>query len=118
MRFEPVAGWGALPEGWRYVEAAGVAVDVGELGSGNPVTAQTPNIGPRVTVLDSRGQRIGRFGGLFAGEEPGAFVAPHGLVTDSHGDCDVAEVSWTQRGKLETPPREVRCLQKFRRIER
>ncbi len=26
MRFEPVAGWGALPEGWRYVEAAGVAV--------------------------------------------------------------------------------------------
>ena len=27
MRFEPVVGWGALPEGWRYVEAAGVAVD-------------------------------------------------------------------------------------------
>ena len=39
MRFEPVAGWGALPEGWRYA------------------------------------------------------------------------------GKLQTPPREVRCLQKFRRVE-
>ena len=27
MRFEPVVGWGALPDGWRYVEVAGVAVD-------------------------------------------------------------------------------------------
>lgn len=25
--FRPVEGWGQLPEGWRYVEAAGVAVD-------------------------------------------------------------------------------------------
>ena len=91
-------------------------VYVGELGSGNPVTAQTPNIGPRVTVLDSKGQRVCRFGGQRAGEAPGEFVAPHGLVTDSRGDCYVAEVSWTQRGKLETPPREVRCLQKFRRL--
>ena len=27
MRFEPVVGWGQLPEGWHYVEVAGVAVD-------------------------------------------------------------------------------------------
>ena len=27
MRFEPVESWGQLPEGWRYVECAGVAVD-------------------------------------------------------------------------------------------
>ena len=27
MKFEPVVGWGALPDGWRYVEVAGVAVD-------------------------------------------------------------------------------------------
>ena len=29
MRFEPVEGWGRLPEGWRYVECAGVAVGSG-----------------------------------------------------------------------------------------
>ncbi len=27
MNFEPIEGWGKLPEGWRYVESAGVAVD-------------------------------------------------------------------------------------------
>ena len=27
MRFAPVEGWGTLPDGWRYVEVAGVAVD-------------------------------------------------------------------------------------------
>ncbi len=95
----------------------GDRVYVGELGSGNPVTAETPNIGPRVTVLDAKGRRICRFGGRFAGEAPGEFVAPHGLVADSRGDVYVAEVSWTQRGRHEQPPREVRCLQKFSRVE-
>jgi hypothetical protein len=46
MRFEPVVGWGQLPEGWRYVE-----------------------------------------------------------------------VAYTSRGQHETPPREIRSFQKFRRIE-
>ena len=27
MNFEPIDGWGQLPDGWRYVECAGVAVD-------------------------------------------------------------------------------------------
>lgn len=27
MNFEPIERWGTLPEGWRYVECAGVAVD-------------------------------------------------------------------------------------------
>ena len=27
MRFEPIPGWGTLPDGWRFVEVAGVAVD-------------------------------------------------------------------------------------------
>jgi DNA-binding beta-propeller fold protein YncE len=90
---------------------------VGELGSSNPVTAHTPNIGPRVSVLNSKGERVCRFGGRFAGEKPGEFIAPHGLVVDSRGDCYVAEVSWTQQGRHETPPREIRSLQKFRRVE-
>jgi DNA-binding beta-propeller fold protein YncE len=93
------------------------ALYVGELGSSNPVTAHTPNIGPRVSVLNGKGERVCRFGGRFAGENPGEFIAPHGLVVDSRGDCYVAEVAWTQQGQHEKPPREIRSLQKFRRVE-
>ncbi len=88
---------------------------VGELGHALPVSASVANLGPRVTVLDAKGQKIARFGGQFAGEKPGEFVAPHGVVTDSRGDVYVSEVSWTNTGQHETPPREIRSLQKFAR---
>ena len=68
---------------------------IGELGSGMPVTDNTPNIGPRVTVVTRKGERVCRFGAL--GEKPGEFTAPHTVVTDSRGDCYVGEVSWTAR---------------------
>jgi DNA-binding beta-propeller fold protein YncE len=88
---------------------------IGELGPDLPVNLSTPNLGPRVTVLDSKGERVCRFGRR--GEDPGAFIAPHCLVTDSRGDLYVGEVSYTSRGQHETPPREIRSLQKFRRTE-
>ena len=90
---------------------------IGELGAGMAVNEQTPNLGPRVTVLTLKGERVCRFGGRFAGEKPGEFVAPHSVVTDSRGDLYVAEVSYTARGQHESPPREIRSLQKFRRTE-
>lgn len=90
---------------------------IGELGAGMAVNVETPNLGPRVTVLTQKGERVCRFGGRFAGEKPGEFVAPHSVVTDSRGDLYVAEVSYTSRGRHETPPREIRSLQKFRRTE-
>jgi hypothetical protein len=37
------------------------------------------------------------------------------VAVDSHGDFYVAEVSFTAVGQLETPPRELRSLQKFAR---
>ncbi len=88
---------------------------VGELGSGMPVNAKTPNLGPRVSVLDGKGQRVARFGGQFPSEKPGEFIAPHGLVVDSRGDVYVGEVSWTGYGQFLTPPRVMRSFQKFRR---
>jgi hypothetical protein len=88
---------------------------VGELGPDLAVSLHTPNLGPRVTVLSAKGERVCRFGGLFRGEKPGEFTAPHTVVADSHGDVYVGEVSYTSRGSLETPPREIRSLQKFRR---
>jgi DNA-binding beta-propeller fold protein YncE len=89
---------------------------VGELGHALPVNEAVANLGPRVTVLDAKGEKVARFGGQFAGEKPGEFIAPHSVVTDSRGDVYVSEVSWTQRGQHEKPPREVRSLQKFARV--
>jgi DNA-binding beta-propeller fold protein YncE len=90
---------------------------VGELGSGMPVTEKTPNLGPRVTVLDGKGQRVARFGGQFVSEKPGEFIAPHGLVVDSRGDVYVGEVAYTAHGQHLTPPRELRSFQKFKRLD-
>ena len=86
---------------------------VGELGTGLAVNRAVANIGNRVSILTLKGDVLGRVGDRFAGEKPGQFVAPHGVVLDSRGDLYVAEVSYTIKGSLENPPREIRCLQKF-----
>ncbi|HEV8676130.1 MAG TPA: peptidyl-alpha-hydroxyglycine alpha-amidating lyase family protein [Methylomirabilota bacterium] len=86
---------------------------VGELPSHLAVNAAVPNLGARVSVVTLKGDLVARFGGRFAGEAPGEFVAPHGLAVDSRGDVYVAEVSYTAKGRHETPPREIRSLQKF-----
>jgi hypothetical protein len=89
---------------------------VGELGSDLAVNATVPNIGQRVSVLSMKGDLVGRIGGRFPGEAPGEFIAPHGCAVDSRGDLYVAEVSWTARGSKESPPREIRSLQKLERV--
>ncbi len=88
---------------------------VGELGTDLAVNATVPNIGQRVSILSMKGDLVGRIGGPFPGEAPGEFIAPHGCAVDSRGDLYVAEVAWTARGSKETPPREIRSLQKFER---
>jgi DNA-binding beta-propeller fold protein YncE len=93
--------------------ANGGRIFVGELPSHLPVNAAVPNIGARVSVLTLKGDLLARVGGRFWGEGPGEFVAPHGVVMDSHGDFYVAEVSFTAKGRHESPPREIRSLQKF-----
>jgi sugar lactone lactonase YvrE len=92
----------------------GGRVYVGELPSHLPVNKDVPHIGARVSILSLKGELLGRTGGRFAGEKPGEFVAPHGVAIDSRGDLYVAEVSYTAKGRHETPPREVRSLQKLR----
>jgi len=89
---------------------------VGELPTHLAVNAQVPNLGSRVSVLTLKGDLAARIGGPFAGEKPGEFVAPHGCAVDSRGALYVAEVSWTAQGSKETPPREIRSLQKFARV--
>lgn len=87
---------------------------VGELPTHLAVNAAVPNLGARVSIVTLKGDLLARVGGRFAGEAPGEFVAPHGVVVDSRGDFYVAEVSYTAKGRHESPPREIRSLQKFR----
>ena len=69
---------------------------IGELGPGMPVNRKMPNLGPRLTIVDNKGNRQARLGG----EEglvnaPEKFMAPHGLAVDSQDNIYVGEVSYT-----------------------
>jgi DNA-binding beta-propeller fold protein YncE len=89
---------------------------VGELGPGLGVNKDAPNLGNRVDVYDKRGKRLARLGDIHPGEKSGQFIAPHGLAIDSHGDIYVGEVSWTIMGQHLKPPRELRSLQKLKKL--
>src|SRR5499425_482628 len=89
---------------------------VGELGPGMSVNKESPNLGNRVDIYDKKGKRLARLGDIFAGEKPGQFIAPHGLALDSRGDIYVGEVSWTIMGQRLQPQRELRSLQKLRKL--
>jgi DNA-binding beta-propeller fold protein YncE len=97
---------------------------IGELGPGMAVNLAVPNLGPRLTVVDSAGKRIARLGGENGpGLETGKFLAPHGLALDSKGDIYVGEVgvtNWKTSFPNTPMPAEVgaaRCLQKLERIQ-
>jgi hypothetical protein len=93
---------------------------IGELGPGMPVNLHSPNLGPRLTIVDAQGKRVARLGGENgAGLETGKFLAPHGLALDSKGDIYLGEVGVTnwKTAFPDTPmPKVVRCLQKLERV--
>jgi len=89
---------------------------VGELGPGLGVNKDAPNLGNRVDIYDKTGKRLARLGDIWPGEKPGQFIAPHGLAIDSQGDIYVGEVSWTIMGQHLQPPRELRSLQKLKKL--
>jgi hypothetical protein len=92
---------------------------IGELGPVQPVNRNSPNLGPRVSIVDHHGKLLSRFGDMHAGTAPTAFLGPHGLSVDSRGDLYVGEVSWTQWPQFypDTPrPAFIRSLQKYERV--
>jgi DNA-binding beta-propeller fold protein YncE len=92
---------------------------IGELGPSMPVNKDVPNLGPRVSITDIKGKVLVRLGHMHAGEAVGQFIAPHGIAIDSRGDIYVGEVSntfWPQFNPPVDPPRELRCLQKLRKV--
>ena len=88
---------------------------IGELGPVLPVNRDVPNLGPRISILNTRGELIARLGTEGAGLSPTQFIAPHGLAVDSHGDIYVGEVSYTAWPQIwDTPvPSGLRSLRKL-----
>jgi hypothetical protein len=87
------------------------------------VNRKVPNLGPRLSIVDSKGKRIARLGGENGpGLEAGKFLAPHGIAMDSKGDIYIGEVGvtdWkTSFPDTPMPPelRVSRCLQKLEKI--
>ena len=93
---------------------------IGELGPGLPVNRKVPNLGPRVSLMTTKGELVARLGGQDGpGPEVGRFQAPHGIAMDSHGDIYVGEVSYTnwRTTYLNEPvPEYLRTLQKLEKV--
>jgi DNA-binding beta-propeller fold protein YncE len=87
---------------------------IGEL-NGVGLVQDCPGYGHRVSIYQQDGTLLARYGDPEEGEEPGRFIAPHGIAVDSHGDVYVGEVSFTIRGRSLEPPREMKSLTKLRR---
>ena len=88
-------------------------VYIGELGWGVKTSQFVPNIGPRISVFDTSGERLARIGHLGLGPGVGQFIAPHGICMDSRGDLYVGEVSWTNLRNMGEERDQVRSLQKL-----
>ena len=84
------------------------------------VNRETPNLGPRVTILSADGERVGRLdsqGGPGTGSAQ--FTSPHGIAVDSRGDLYVGEVtvsSWPSLFPGQPLPARLNSLKKFRRL--
>ena len=91
-------------------------VYIGELGSGMAVNRNMPNIGPRITILNTKGIKLATLGSLGFGLNPGQFIAPHGISIDSKNDLYLSEVSWTNLKTLGCEQDDVRSFQKLERL--
>jgi len=78
---------------------------VSEGGPDMPINRDTPNLGPRLSIVGLDGKVITRLGTEMAGHEPGRFIAPHGVAVDSAGAIYVAEVAHIAWPSLMSGPR-------------
>lgn len=88
-------------------------VYVGEYFAGIASNAIGADLGPRVSIYRTDGRLLARVGRESYGDEPGRFYSPHGIAVDSRGDVYVAEVAYSDYGRLMDPPRELRSMQKL-----
>jgi len=96
-----------------FIDQSSELVYVGELGVAIGPNSLAYGLGPRVSIMDTKGNTLARLGDGPEGINPGQFTAPHGVCVDSHGDIYVGEVSWTHSRRYANPPDEIRSLQKL-----
>jgi DNA-binding beta-propeller fold protein YncE len=72
--------------------------------------------GGRVSIYDSDGKLLARWGRGSDPCAPGDFFAPHDLCLDSRGDLYVGEVVWSAGGNLGAVSPDCHSLQKFTRM--
>ena len=96
-----------------FIDQSSELVYVGELGVAIGPNSQAYGLGPRVSIMDTKGNTLARLGDGPEGINPGQFTAPHGVCVDSHGDIYVGEVAWTHSRRYDNPPDEIRSLQKL-----
>jgi DNA-binding beta-propeller fold protein YncE len=94
---------------------------VGEIGPYMAVNRHYPNIGPRVSILDGKGNVLTRLGRPDdpVGQEPGQFMSPHGIAVDSGGNIYVGEVvvaSWPSAFPNKPRPANLKSLQKLEKL--
>jgi hypothetical protein len=93
---------------------------VGEIGPYYEFNRGAPNLGPRISILSSKGELLARLGVVpTTGTGPGQFLSPHGITVDSRGDIYVGEVSYTAWPSLypgKPVPKVLRSLQKLEKV--
>lgn len=92
---------------------------VGEIGPYMEVNRETPNLGPRVSIMSREGKLLSRIGKELPGGAPGQFISPHGLAVDSRGDLYVGEVAFTAWSSIypgQKAPPSFWCLKKFVKV--
>ena len=80
------------------------------------VNREVPNIGPRISVYNTSGERLARLGHPGFGFDVGQFYAPHSICMDSQGNIFLGEVDWTYSRSLGEPRDDVRSLQKLAKV--
>ena len=111
--------WGNLSRAAAiHIDSRGdqALVYIGEYFCGIGSNKMGTDLGPRVTIMDTKGRLLARVGRDSYGAESGRFYSPHGIATDSRGDVYVAEVSWSDYGSSMDPPTELRSLQKLVKV--
>ena len=88
-------------------------VYVGELGCYIGPNSQASGLGPRIGIMDLNGNYLAKLGDISESDQPGSFMAPHGVSINSTGDIFVGEVAWTHTRSYPNPPNEIRSLQKL-----
>ena len=84
-----------------YIDTRGSEdlVYVGEYFSGIGSNHMGTELGPRVAVMNTKGETLARVGTESYGSQHGRFYTPHGISVDSKGDIYVAEVSHSDYGR-------------------